>query len=330
MTTESGERTGRRLCSEVSRAAGDDPGGTGTPFGAYLGIEIPPPWRDDISQSPNVPEGLAEPVMAAWEGGVIGKFTALLPDPEYSVEGHTRVLLYRRPRGPVARFERSEYLLPDGRLVSFAEALSGGLGKLEEFEAYREPDGPESRDLLVCTHGANDVCCGKFGYPVYERLRRHAAESNGSLRVWRTSHIGGHRFAATMIDFPEGRYWGHLEPGDAERVLLRDGPVSELAEKYRGWAAIANGFEQLAERAAFASEGWAWTGYLKSAEVLEESSEGARVRLDYSSPDGGVCGAYEALVEPDGSIMTLGKSGDGPLQEVPQYRVRRLKELTEL
>jgi len=315
--------TRQRLCSEVSREAGDDPGGTGTPFTAYLGIEIPPPWREDISQSPKVPGGLLEPVMAAWEEGVIGKLTGLMPDSEYSSEGHTRALIYRRPAGLVSRFERAEYVLPDDLLVSFAGALGGGLA---DFDEYREPGGP-ARELLVCTHGANDVCCGKFGYPVYERLRRYAAESGGSLRVRRTSHIGGHRFAATMIDFPEGRYWGHLDPDDAERVLLRDVPVPELADKYRGWAAIPNGFAQLAERAAFAREGWDWTGYLKSAEVLEESESGARVRLEYRSPDGGLSGAYEAGIEAAGSVMTLGKSGDGPLQEVPQYRVGRLEKL---
>lgn len=328
MTAEPCMESGKapqRLCSEISRAAGDDPGGTGTPFGAYLSIEVLPPWKDDVAESPNFPEGLWEPIERAWDSDVIGKFTGLLPDPEYSVEGHTRALIYTRPAGPVAGFERVEYLLPNERLVPFAEALGGGLDALSGFEEYREPDGP-MRDLLVCTHGANDVCCGKFGYPIYNRLR--SAYSGPGLRVWRTSHIGGHRFAATLIDLPEGRYWGHLDLSHAKRMILRDGPVSDVASKYRGWAAIANGFEQLAERAAFVREGWHWTGYLKSAEVLEESEAGARVRLDYRSPDGSVSGAYEAEIVPDGSVMTLPKSGPDPLQEVPQYRVARLEEVS--
>lgn len=57
------------------------------------------------------------------------------------------------------------------------------------------------RDILVCTHGSRDVCWGKFGYAIYKLLRARHAAPNG-LRVWRTSHIGGHRFASTLLDFP--------------------------------------------------------------------------------------------------------------------------------
>jgi len=313
-----------RLCSVVSKKAGDDPGGSGTPFDAYLGVEIPPPWADDIAESRRFPEGLVDPLERAWDAGIIGKFTGLMPAPEYSVEGRARVLLFEKPQGPLAAYERREWLLPSEQLVPFAEALAD-TDDLSRFDRYRE-EGAGVRDVLVCTHGAHDACCGKFGYPVYEELRSEHAGPD--LRVWRTSHIGGHRFAPTLLDFPEGRYWGHVETEHLEGLARRSVPAAQLARFCRGWAAVGRPFEQLVEREVLAREGWEWTTYLRSARTLSQrGEERAEVLIEYASPDGAVSGAYEATVEQDGSVMTLGSSGTDPLQEVERYRVSRLEKL---
>jgi hypothetical protein len=315
-----------RLCSVVSRAAGDDPGGSGTPFSGYLGVEVPPPWKDDVAESPGFPEGLWDEIERVWDAGVIGKFTGLLPDPEYSVEGRVRVLLMRRPSGLAAAYEKSEYVVPRSEVVGLIQSLLEPDGPTR-YERYAE-DTRHVRDILICTHGANDAACGKFGYPVYNLLRAKYAAGNPGLRVWRTSHIGGHRFAPTLLDFPEGRYWGHLELGHVEDLVLRRGPASELAHHCRGLASLGRPFEQLVEREILACEGWTWTGYRKRGETLSvgENEDRAEVRIKYESPDG-ERGAYEATVEASGSVMTLGSSGDDPLQEVKQYRVSRLEKL---
>ena len=112
--------------------------------------------------------------------------------------------------------------MPNGELVAAVEALLHGMGGLSHFERYRQ-DTALVRDIVVCTHGSRDVCCGRFGYQVYDILRRRYMV-RGKIRVWRSSHIGGHRFAPTLIDYPEARYWGHLEPWAAEE--LASGPVS--------------------------------------------------------------------------------------------------------
>jgi hypothetical protein len=315
----------RRLCAEVSIAAGDDPVGSATPYDNYLAIEIPPPWKGDIGDSLHYPPGLWEALLGAFEAGAIDRSTGIMPDPAYSADGHTRVLMLRRPERPFARFDRSEYLLPDEELVAFVEALAAG--ESERFEAYLQP--PEHvRDVLVCTHGVHDACCGKFGYPVYDRLRSIAGDTEG-LRVWRSSHLGGHRFAATLMDLPEGRCWGHLDAESAERVLRRDAPASDLASKYRGWAGLGSQLEQVVERAILSREGWEWAGYPKSSRLLDAGEdERSEVRIEYYGSDGSVLGAYEASVEAAGSVMTLLKSGTEPLQEATQYRVVRLEKIS--
>src|SRR5215207_7769851 len=272
-----------QLCSVVSKGAKEDPAGCGQPFDRYLGIEVAPPWNDDVTESPRFPQGLREAVERAQHAGVI---------------------------------------------VPLVEALAEGPDSLSRFGRYEE-NTSHVRDILVCTHGSHDACCGKFGYPAYETLRYgYAGASKRQLRVWRTSHIGGHRFAPTLIDFPEGRYWGHLEPVALEKLVLRRGPVSGLGRFYRGWAGLSGKFEQIAEREIFVREGWKWTRYLKSGRTLEadENEDRAEVRIEYATPDGDT-GAYEATVETSGTVMTLGNSGLDPLQEVKQYRVSRLERV---
>src|ERR687893_3332487 len=172
-----------QLCSVVSKSAKEDPAGCGRPFDRYLGIEVTPPWKDEVTESPRFPEGLREAVERAQRAGVIGKFSALFPDPVYSREGYVRTLYLHKPPGPFAAYEKSEYAVPKSEIVSLVEALAERSDKLSRFERYEE-DTSGGRDLLVCTHGSHDACCGKFGYPVYETLRHgNAGASEKQLRV---------------------------------------------------------------------------------------------------------------------------------------------------
>jgi len=83
--------------------------------------------------------------------------------------------------------------------------------------------------FLVCTHGKHDACCAQFGRPVAGAL---FAVDPASL--WECSHIGGDRFAANLLCFPHGLYFGHVTPEAALRVrsLYRAGRID--LEHYRG------------------------------------------------------------------------------------------------
>ncbi len=324
MLAGSGTRREGRLCSLVSRANGEDPAGSARPLQTRLIVEMAQPWQRNVLDSRHAVKGLRQVVQGAQECGILGVFAAVLPDREYSRKGHTRCLFLRRPAGPFAVYEKEDFLVPNGELVAAVEALLQGWGGHSPFERYRQ-DTACVRDIVVCTHGSRDVCCGKFGYPVYDTLRRRYDAARWKVRVWRSSHIGGHRFAPTLIDYPEARYWGHLEPWAAERLAAKRGQVSDLRRFYRGWSGLSSPFEQVAEREIFAREGWMWSGYLKEGRILASVRNRAEVRIVYESPDGAVSGAYEAVVEATGTVMTLESSG-GKLSEVDQYRIVRLEK----
>lgn len=327
--TASEARPEYRLCSLVSKANGDDPIGSASSFERYLIVEVKEPWEEDVTHSRHFPRRLLEISKRAAQRGVVVRVMGMAPDSEHSREGYTRLLHLYKADDLFAIYEKDEFVVPDDDLLPLVKVLLGEETEFSRFEPYRERSS-HVRDLLVCTHRQRDVCCGKFGHPIYETLRHHyAADSRNGLRVWRVSHIGGHRFAPTLIDFPEGRYWGHLEQEALENLVFRNGPVSELRRFYRGWGGLGF-FEQIVERDIFVREGWKWTEYRKVGQVLgvDQEKDRAEVRIDYVSPDYSSRGAYEATVEFTGSVITLGSSGTGALNEVKQYRVNRLQEIT--
>lgn len=328
--------TDRHFCSVVSKASGEDPIGTAELCEHWLIIELAQPWSEKfLHENPNIQQIQARVQERKATHGVKIRLMAIAPDREYSHPHTTRVLYYRRPSRLFAQFEKQEFILPDAEVVSLATALLEQPDRLPDFEPYQQQTS-HIRELLVCTHGNVDAACARFGYPIYEKLRKaYAAASDGQLRVWRCSHFGGHRFAPTLIDFPEGRYWGHLEPKVLDLLVHRNGSVTELRSFCRGWSGLSQ-FEQIAEREIWMQEGWDWLNYHRAGQVLaiDESNEGwdadwADVRIDFASPDGSRSGAYEARIEVSRQVITMGKSGDEQsLKGIKQYRVSRLVKVT--
>lgn len=304
--------------------------------GRYILMELDTPWAHNIRESRHFPPPVATLLERAYarEWYLSTRFHCIAPDAEHSRPGHTRFLHLRRPPGPAAGFTKEDYLVPDGAEADLARALVEAPDVEMDaaptpFAPYRQDTG-HVRDLLVCTHGAVDACCARFGYPLYDLLRRrYAAKSGGRLRAWRVSHFGGHRLAPTLIDFPEGRYWGHLNAAALERLVRRAEPLADLRPHYRGWGGLANRFEQVLEREAFIAEGWAWTAYRKTARTVRVSADEtqAEVEIAFASPHGDGRGMYGGIVEASGAVPYVHCLEPGHQGEMKQYRVVQLEKI---
>ena len=105
-----------------------------------------------------------------------------------------------------------------------------------------------ARDIFVCTHGSRDVCCASFGFPIYTKLKNTFQKSDDtSTRVWRISHIGGHRYAPNVIEMPSGRVWSRFEVDDIEGIFEKQYTVGEVEPFYRGLIGLNTGYEQIME-----------------------------------------------------------------------------------
>lgn len=88
---------------------------------------------------------------------------------------------------------------------------------------------------LVCTHARHDQCCAVKGRPVAGAL--DAAHPD---RTWESSHLGGDRFAATMILLPHGLYYGRVAPADAADIVALYDAGRIRADEFRGRSAFTN------------------------------------------------------------------------------------------
>ncbi|NJL61675.1 MAG: sucrase ferredoxin [Methylacidiphilales bacterium] len=343
-----------RYCSVVSKANGEDPIGTAGRVDEWLLVEVPRPWNKSIWQEKpefqpliQVVERLASNPIRYYKTRLL----AIIPDKEYSHSEFIRVFYYCRPSQIFAKYIKHEYILPLSQVAELAEALLFQKQKLVNFHSYQQLSD-RIREILVCTHTQYDIACGRFGYPLYKRLRENYTTDN--LRVWQTNHFGGHQFAPTLIDFPAGQVWGHLEMDVLDCLIYQKGDVSPLRRFYRGCTALGK-FEQIAEREIWMQFGWEWLNYSKSGCVLKRDEGGlvkyllkiifrlipsgklkllleqwndsatwAKVQIKYKNPHNHQ-GCYETTVKLKGTVVSKRNSGeDAPLTQVNQYGVDRL------
>jgi hypothetical protein len=251
-------------CADYARSQHLDPVGTAGEHDAFLLVETPLPWPSDVMDAPLLAP-LAPLVREALAGGLDVRVMAVAPRDE--VGGRLRVVHRRRAATPSAELSGTDHMVDATGLVDVVEALLAGHG-------HPTAVGPSPRELLVCTHGRRDVCCGHAGTLLHAEVEHRWSD----VRVWRCSHTGGHRFAPTAITFPDGRYWAHLDADLLGRVVERESGVEVLRSHYRGRAGL-DPWQQAVERELFLEHGWSWVEVVVDAETITETADGADVRL---------------------------------------------------
>ncbi len=103
--------------------------------------------------------------------------------------------------------------------------------------------------VAVCAHGRHDECCAVRGRRVAADLaERFPAET------WECSHLGGDRFAATMILFPHGLNYGRVDHADAPHIVDEYLAGRVVPAHYRGRTSFSRQV-QAAQHAARAVTG---------------------------------------------------------------------------
>ncbi|ADP80870.1 Sucraseferredoxin family protein [Pseudofrankia inefficax] len=249
-------------CSEWSRAAALSPVATSGTYPGFLLLELPLPWPGDIGESP---EAAAVAPLLSPAGY---RVQAVVPsNPDASPEERRVVLYARSPGGgPFTGYRRFERAVGPSLPAAVADLLAGAAN-------------PESCDLeaggadvLVCGHGQRDSCCGRLGAGLATRLAAAGAPEGVTYR--RTSHLGGHRFAATFLVLPEGTAWAYGDEDLVETVLRRKGDVADVAGNYRGCCGLGGPQVQALELEVLRRVGWSLLDSPRSG-----SFDGSRAEL---------------------------------------------------
>lgn len=118
------------------------------------------------------------------------------------------------------------FIVAESQSESFAQLLSERqpLYRLpaDRLQQFRARPVPFQRLVLVCTHGNRDKRCGRAGPQVMAALQQELSArgvADAEVAVRATSHIGGHKFAGTLIVYPEGQWYGRITKSNSKELL---------------------------------------------------------------------------------------------------------------
>lgn len=312
------------FCSESSRQAGEDIIGSGTNYQTYVLIECPLPWTPDAFDSPIVPEDLRSLVKEVQQSKPSLRFL-LIASNQSKNNNSTKVLIYEQSREELLNgYDKLELNLDNvGQVAGVIRNYLSG----EALNCQQEIN--ETRDILVCTHGSHDKCCAKYGNPFYNQAVATVTNLNiSNVRIWKSSHFGGHRFAPTAIDFPDGRYYGVLDSASFHSILTRSGDIKCLNKVYRGWGILPNPIQVL-ERELMLNYGWNWFNYKVSSKLVPFEAN-LQAKLTFEKNDGSIYSCHAKLVKNQEKTLHLrGSCCATQESEFIKYSVENLRIYSE-
>jgi hypothetical protein len=308
------------FCADAARKAEEDMIGSATSYKTYVLIECPAPWHGEAFETAAIPLSLKE-LIRAFEPMQRSVRFLLITQHHQDLDSSLKVIIYDRTSSDaLEKYELN---------VSGLEQVAGVIENY--FAGHRFGfDRSPHRDILICTHGSHDQCCARYGNPFYRQAVAIVRELElTNVRVWKSSHFGGHRFAPTAISFPDGRYYGGLDGVALRSILTRTGDIADLCRVYRGWSALPPEL-QVIERDLWMQQGWEWLDYQVAYRFLpqEDGQKRIRVELVCRSVSGGQI-SYRAEVAIDPIRTTCGKGSCHSAQESKfiKYRVVQLQVL---
>ncbi len=224
-------------CSERSLALGEPIAGSAVARTAvWIVLEHRGPWGAKAVPESDLPPAVKDQLIA-WQDSIDGARVQLVRRSGRSDRALSMWLGVSDV--DAARLVRWSLPSPEGMLKL---DLPSYVARLRAGQAIPGTTTPSAPLLLVCTNGRRDVCCSVLGTPVM-----HALGKAEGVEVWQTTHLGGHRFAATLLQLPAGLCYGRLTPEDAPGLAqaAQDGTVYRL-DRLRGRTAL-HAAEQAAE-----------------------------------------------------------------------------------
>ncbi len=209
------------FCRDASLAAGEPLFGTAaSDTDLWLVLEVSTPWGPNGLSDSGLPEAVVARLGAFLKSHRRARMQ-LIRKPERVA--HPPTFFVARSGETGACVERHEIACHDDLIGLDLEAFARG-------EALPGASPVTDPLYLVCVHGKRDRCCAQHGMPLYNALSKLAP-----AHTWQTTHLGGHRFAATMLVLPDGVSYGRVRDVEAPAIVASHarGELYDL-ERLRG------------------------------------------------------------------------------------------------
>lgn len=280
------------LCCDLSEAANEPLYGTAVSASVWFMLEYTRPWGAKATSENDLPAAVRR-----WLGEQVEKHNGRLqfirqfrPEPE-------TITFFIAGAGRLYRFELAGYedlLGLDVTAVLRADS---------QFAAQREMQ----KQYFVCTNGKRDRSCAVRGAALYRAFAEQAGEC-----VWMTTHLGGHRFAPTLLSLPDGFCYGRIHPQDVAQFMARSQQNEVWLDKLRGQTSYAT-VAQVAEYFLRRETGQSGENAFELMDCVEGNG---RWQVQFRSLDGTVYQVSVAAAEP---LDALVNSGSTQTKPVPQF-----------
>lgn len=205
-------------CTDWSLAIDEPMAGTAVSGKVWLFLEYDQPWTAKATSDNNLPQ----PVQAwlAEQGRLVNGRLQFIKQPRGERTGWAFfVACFADTGSRIYRFDLASY---DALFALDLPAIVAG-------EARYEANLNVAPQILVCTNGKRDVCCALHGMALLRTL-----SAVGFRGLWETTHLGGHRFAPTLLTLPDGVNYGRIHPEDVPQLLAHLQNRTLWPEKLRG------------------------------------------------------------------------------------------------
>ena len=196
-------------CKDLSSDAGEHLYGTTPRIDHWFLLEYPGRWEKDSLERSSVPQGVKSELNKLLKSFARSRLQLIKSDKS---DDSTICFYYINSY----EFNPKAYKFI---LNNYEDIFQLNLFNLIESGDVADSETDEKL-VLVCTHGSHDRCCGKYGVPVYNEIQK-----NNKLTVWKTTHVGSHRFSANIVMLPEGIYYGRVSKenlGDITKSHLKN------------------------------------------------------------------------------------------------------------
>ena len=202
------------LCCDLSEEANEPLYGTAVSAAVWFILEYTRPWGAKATSENELPHGVQ-----VWL--------------EEQVEKHNGRLQFIRQFRP-EQATISFFICSAGRLYRFdlsgyEDLLGLDVTAVLQEEVQYDSHLVEEKHYFVCTNGKRDRSCAVRGAATY----RAFADQAGAT-VWMTTHLGGHRFAPTLLSLPDGFCYGRIHPQDVAQFVEYGQQNAIWLEKLRG------------------------------------------------------------------------------------------------
>lgn len=239
------------FCRDLCLERGEPHQGTGNaPQRALLLAWPRGKWRTPRWESVDMSEALANSIHTA---GKKGLHVALV---DRVGESDSLPQLMAQPEQVYADFDSEE------ALIAAIDAYGDGT----VFEGIHDP----RTTIIVCTDSRRDACCARYGFSTYKALA--AIADRDRFHIVQATHIGGCRFAASLVVMPNRQRYGRMTAGQAPAFLEALSRGEIFLPAYKGRTDLPEPF-QVAELAALE---WA---------AAHDSGEGQVRLFPFDMPD---------------------------------------------